>query len=244
MTFPLLIVGRRWSLLAVVMSVLHGCHAAPERPAPPDAEARVPWEIYEQIDASQGRVFRLEPDASEVRLYVYRAGPLAARGHNHVITAPALDGAMFVPTDGAEAARFDLVIPVDQLEVDDPEVRRSLGYSFGSEVTDDARAGTRANMLGPDVLDAGRFPSIAVASGAVTGELPKLAISVAVTLRGITRERLVPVDVQVDRDRLVARGALAVRQSDFDMEPFSALGGLLRVADAVVIEFRLVGSPR
>ena len=231
-------------LLAVTLMVLCGCQAAPERPAPQEAAVRFPAEIYDRIEASRGRVFRLDQDASEVHIFVYRAGALADRGHNHVITAPALEGAVFVPAAGVKDARFDLVIPVDELQVDDAEVRRSLGYTFGSEVTDDARAGTRANMLGPGLLDAGRFPHLAVASRAVAGELPKLVITAAVTLRGVTRELLVPVDVQLEEDRLVARGALALRQSDFGIEPFSALGGLLRVDDAVMMEFRLVGSAR
>jgi hypothetical protein len=231
-------------LLAVTLTVLCGCQAAPERPAPPDAEVRFPAEVYEQIDASRGRVFRLDEDASEVRIYVYRAGALAARGHNHVITAPALEGAVFVPSGGAKGARFDLVIAVDDLDVDDADVRRSLGYTFGSDVSDQARADTRANMLGPDVLDAGLFPLIGVASRAIAGELPKLVVTAALTLRGVTRELVVPVDVQLDEDQLVARGALAIRQSDFGIEPFSALGGLLRVDDAVMMEFRLVGSAR
>jgi hypothetical protein len=231
-------------LLVVTLTVLYGCHAAPERPALPDAEVRFPAQAYEQIDASRGRVFRLDEDASEVRIYVYRAGAFAARGHNHVITASALQGAVFVPTSGAGGARFDVVMAVDALAVDDADVRRSLGYTFGSEVTDDARAGTRANMLGPDVLDAEQFPLIGVTARAIAGELPKLVVTAAVTLRGVTRELVVPVDVEADEDRLVARGALAIRQSEFGIDPFSALGGLLRVDDPVMVEFRLVGSSR
>lgn len=230
--------------LALTLTVLCACQAPPERPVLPAAELRVPWEAYEQLDPAQGQVYLLDAQASDVRIYVYRAGRLAARGHNHVVTAPALQGAAFVPAEGTRGARFDLVISADGLEVDDPRVRRALGYTFGTEVDDEARAGTRANMLGPGVLDAARFPDIGVALRAVAGELPKLVISTAITLHGVTREQWIPVDVQVDRNRLVAQGALSVRQSDFGIEPFSAVGGLLRVADVVLIEFRLVGSPR
>ena len=207
-----------------------------------EAQARVPWEIYEQIEPSQGRIFRLDADASQVRIYVYRGGAFAARGHNHVVSATALEGVVFVPARGTQGARFDLVIPVDALVVDDPEVRRSLGHYFGSEVDDEARAGTRANMLGPSVLDAGQFPHLGVASREVAGELPKLVVATALTLRGVTHEQWVPVNVQVEGDQLVAEGALAIRHSDLGLQPFSAFGGLLRVAELVTIEFRLVGS--
>jgi len=232
----------RLTRLAVMLVLLCACQAPPERPSAPEAEARVPWENYEQIEPSQGRVFRLDAESSEVQIYVYRAGALAARGHNHVVHATALEGAVFVPGRGKQGARFDLVIAADGLAVDDLQVRRSLGHSFGAEVDDEAREDTRANMLGPAVLDAEQFPHIGVASRAIAGELPKLVVATALTLRGVTEEQWTPVDVQVEGDRLVAEGALAIRQSDFGIEPFAALGGLLRVADFVMIEFRLVGS--
>jgi hypothetical protein len=50
-----------------------------------------------------------------------------------------------------------------------------------------------------------------------------------------------PVQVQVDAGTLRARGALVLHQPDVGISPFSAAGGLLRGADAVLVRFDLVG---
>lgn len=233
---------RIW-LPAVMLASLCACQAPQQEPSLPAAEVRVPWDVYQQAEAGQARVYRLDAERSAIRIHVYRAGRLAARGHNHVVTAPVLEGAVLVPETGTAGARFDLAVSVAELAVDDPAVRRELGGSFASDVDDEARRGTRANMLGAQALDAERFPFIGASSRAVVGELPKLVILTAITLHGVSREQWVPVTVHVDPERMVAEGALAVRQSDFGIEPFSALGGLLRVDDTLMIEFHLVGAP-
>jgi len=38
-------------------------------------------------------------------------------------------------------------------------------------------------------------------------------------------------------------GEFTVRQSDFGVTPFSALGGLMKVQDTVAIRFNLVAAP-
>ena len=40
---------------------------------------------YAQLGATGGRVMRLQPEASEVRIYVFRGGRAVNLGHNHVL---------------------------------------------------------------------------------------------------------------------------------------------------------------
>lgn len=228
---------------AIAAMLLASCQTAPERAAPGPAP-EFPAAEYERLAVGQGQVYRLDPQASSIQIYVYRAGALAAKGHNHVISAPRFQGAVFLPAGGSAPPRFDVVVDVTDLEIDPPAARRALGGSFGSEVDDEAREGTRRNMLDEAILDAERFPRFALRSLEVAGELPKLAVKTAITLHGVTREQWLPVDVQLQQDRLVAQGALTIRQQEFGIEPFSALGGLLRVQDPLVIEYRLVGVRR
>ncbi len=232
------------ALLLAVAGV--GCQPQPVRPESESAsaEVRFPTERYANVDPAVGRVFEVDPAASEVRIYVYRDGPLAARGHNHVIVADDLVGAVLLPAEGLASAAVDLVVPVERLRVDPPELRQRLGGSFAAEVPADAAAATRKNMLGEAVLAADRHPLIGVSAVRVGGELPKLVLEVAISLHGQTRRQLVPVDVRLDGDRLQAHGALAIRQSEFGMTPMSALGGLLRVQDEVMVEFRVVARAR
>lgn len=75
----------------------------------------------------------------------------------------------------------------------------------------------------------------------VAGELPKLVIRTAITIRGVTREQWLPVDVRIEGKELAASGMLLIRQQDYGIEPFTALSGLLSVQDYLLVEFRLVG---
>lgn len=231
-------------LILIVALHLGACQNAPEVRTSPGASSEFPHQVYRQLQTAEGQVYRLDPKASQVRIHVYRGGKLAAQGHNHVILAPEFEGAAFLPRDGLEQARFDLVVPVERLEVDPPAVRAEIGGSFATEADDKARSGTRSNMLSAAVLDAERFPRFSLNALEVAGELPKIVARTAITVRGVTREQWLPMDVQLDADGLVVTGALAISQRDFGIEPFSALGGLLRVQDQLLIEFRLVGRAR
>ncbi len=50
--------------------------------------------------------------------------------------------------------------------------------------------------------------------------------------------------VKREDDRLRAQGRFAIRQSWFGVEPFSALGGALRVQDWLTVEFDVVARAR
>lgn len=224
--------------------LLTGCAAV----APPPDEAALdtvafPVEAYREAQAEGRAVYWLQPEESSLRIYVFRAGPLAeAAGHNHVMVAERFRGAAAWPEGEPEEARLNLVVPVDGLEVDPAVVREALGGAFSSHVKPEDAQGTRSNMLSPAILDAAHYPAIGVRLVEVEGELPRPILTLAVTLHGVTREVTVPAKVSISAERLVAEGMLVLRQTRFDIEPFSALGGALRVADPVVVEFHLVGE--
>ena len=52
-----------------------------------------------------------------------------------------------------------------------------------------------------------------------------------------------PFRMRLVKAVLVVEGTLVLRQSELGVQPFSALGGGLRVADPLEIHFRLQGSP-
>jgi hypothetical protein len=45
-------------------------------------------------------------------------------------------------------------------------------------------------------------------------------------------------------DRLSVNGSLVLRQTDFGIQPYSLLSGLLSVQDEVVLDFKLTGACR
>lgn len=164
---------------------------------------------------------------NELRVLVYRGGTAARLGHNHVLRAG--DLRVDWPAAGP-ALRFRL----DALAIDPPVLRARLGEAFASAVDDDARAGTRANLL--KALDAVAHSEVVVRTLQQVGEGGRRAVEAEITLHGVSRRQWFVVEVQGRR----ARGEVVIRQSDFGIHPFTVLGGLLAVQDALIVQFDLL----
>ena len=101
-------------------------------------------------------------------------------------------------------------------------------------------------MLGEQVLDVRRFPTITFQSRRVSAALhagagqAALTIDGDMTLHGTTRPITVRADATIDRSgRVTATGRFALKQSDFGMVPVTAAGGTIRVKDEIDIRFVL-----
>src|SRR5580704_4158253 len=117
-----------------------------------------------QPAAHVGKPYDVAPAESLLTVLVYRAGALAAAGHNHVIASHTLAGTIYVPED-VRAASFEVRVAVDALTVDEPGLRAEQGGGdFPPDVSESAREGTRHNMLGPALLDAADYPEIVLRS--------------------------------------------------------------------------------
>lgn len=165
-------------------------------------------------------------EADELRILVFRGGTAARLGHNHVLRA----GGLRVDWP---AAGPQLSFRLDALEVDPPVLRERLGPAFASGVDDAARAGTRANLL--KALEAAAHPEVTVRTVQQLGEGSRRAVEVEVSLHGVVRRQWMVVQVEGRR----AQGEVVIRQSDFGLQPFTVLGGLLAVQDALVVQFEL-----
>jgi hypothetical protein len=188
-----------------------------------------------------GGELAIDPAVTEVRVLVYRAGALAALGHNHVITTTSLDGRID-PLPGGEY-RFDLALPAASFVVDPPGPRAEEGPDFAAAVADDARAGTRTNLLGERVLDAAGHPVIRLAGETLSAADGARSLTVVVTLRDTTREFRVPVTI-TPGERPVLRGELPLTHADLGLTPFSVMGGMLAVRDDLLVRFRVGVRPR
>ena len=164
---------------------------------------------------------------NELRVLVFRGGTAARLGHNHVLRAA--DLRVDWPAVGPV-----LSFRLDALDIDPPTLRAVLGQAFSSAVDDAARAGTRPNLL--KALDAVAHPEVVVRTLHQQGEGSRRAVEAEITLHGVTKRQWFVVDVEGKR----ARGEVVVRQSDFGIQPFTVLGGLLAVQDALVVQFVLV----
>ena len=184
------------------------------------------------------RVFSIDPAATSITVLVYRAGPMARLGHNHAITSGDETGVVWLGAAPASSG-FEIHVPVTAFVVDDPQARAASGPEFPGEVPDDARAGTTANMLRTEVLDAAHYPEVVVRSVAATGTWQQAVLQASVRLKGVERQVEVPVALTIAGDAVEATGAFELRQTDFGITPFSVGGGAIQVADIIKVSFKI-----
>ena len=189
------------------------------------------------------QAFEIDAAKSVVTILVYRAGPLAKFGHNHVVTSGQIDGVAWVGRD-LEGSGFEFSIPVAALVVDDPAARAAAGEEFAGEVPESAREGTYRNMTRPEVLDVAEFPDIIVRCASLAGTWEQPSAVVDLMIRGMTRRMEIPFELTRSVDTLSARGSLRIRQTDFGITPFSAGGGAIQVGDELDLDFDIVAVAR
>ncbi len=220
------------SLPVLAAVALAACAQPPSVPGDV-ASAEYDDEIYLTAAAAGLPVYRIEPVGSSVYIRVGRAGALKAAGHDHAIATTVIEGMVLVAEDWQES-RADLRIPLLHLVVDDPAHRQR--FDLDPDVSESAISGTTRNMQ-EKVLESSIYPE-ALASARLTGP-ESGALAVTLTLHGTTREFIVPCDLQVDPEFVTVLGSMAIQHGDFGLQPFSAAGGLLRVADQIDLEFEL-----
>ena len=229
--------ARRTSV-AVSLSLLLLLAACQTVPPPEDTAVVATSTAAGAVVAADAQRFVVDADASEIRLLVYRAGALARLGHNHVISGR-VRGEIRAGRNAAGSG-FRLEIPVESFVVDAPASRAEEGAEFAAAVDDDAREGTRKNMLGANVLDAANHPLITIESVALSGPRWSPAVLARASLRGTTRDLRFPAAVVEANDRMTVVATFRIRQTDFAIRPFSILGGGLQVGDAIDVRLRLV----
>lgn len=239
---------RRALAAALLLLGLAACQVPAPAPSAHGARAVDP--------APAGPLWRVQADASRLRVLAFRDGPLAALGHNHVLTVPALEGWLSLPAfqdsgphgpglTRAELAgvRLALWLRLDALSLDDPVQRAELGPAFASVPDEQAIAATRANLLGPALMDAAQYPLVELSSVSVEGEGQQLSLQLALDWHGQRRLLAMPLRARVEAGSLRVDGRVLLKQSDFGIRPFSVLGGLLSVQDGVWVDFDLLLRP-
>ncbi len=207
----------------IALAALTCSCAQPPRPGPP-APPVAP------VAAPAGPYHGYEIVSSRVELRVYRDGPMASLGHNHLITSDALTGTIQL-REPARDSTFSFELPLASLVVDDPAARSTAGPDFAKEVPQADRDATRRNMLGAALLDAERQPVMRLTAQSLEGGPVEYIAEVRVGLRGEERIVSVPLSVQVDGDRLSAHAGFKLHHADLGLTPFTVAFGALRVRD-------------
>ena len=188
--------------------------------------------------AGISQVYKISAENSDIRLLIYRTGALARLGHNHVISVGELQGTVYVHPNLVESS-MEIEIAVDQLIVDDSALRKEEGEEFSSDPSESAINGTRDNMLGEQVLDVERYPSIRITSGGPIGDPEEVTLNLSMEILGRVIEFSVPVSLQIGEDELTVSGELRISHEQLGMQPFSVMMGAIEVADEMDLKYRL-----
>jgi hypothetical protein len=226
-------VFKRVAVAALVL-MLAGCAAYESRHVGQPPPGKSPWPAALQIP---GKTYRIDDARSELRILVYRAGPLARLGHNHVVVNRSLQG--MAKLAGGKSG-FWMNVPAKGFVVDDAQTRREEGADFTAGVPDDAKSGTLEHMLSAAVLDAGEFPEISLTGIAGAPGAHPLVVSVTVRVAGHESTLEVPFALDIEAGSLTASGSMELRQSALGLTPYRLMLGALQVQDAMTVKFKMV----
>lgn len=211
--------------------------------APPTGSARRPVQrpAATAPTVATGPRYQLDDARSELRILAYRDGALARFGHNHVLLARDMKGE-FVPGDDRHPGTFQLRLPIAALRIDESAARAAAGAEFESVPSAADIEGTRRHLLGPDQLDAERYPELRV-TGTLDGPATGLTAHALIEVRGVATSLDVPVAIRAAADgSVVASGEFRVQQTRLGLIPYSVALGALQVRDELAVRFTLVGS--
>lgn len=98
--------------------------------------------------------------------------------------------------------------------------------------------GTTSNML--KSIEAEKFPFAQLQSQDCSGALNNQSVPVTLTIHGVTQSRELEISLhQSDDSQLDISGEFSMLQSDFGIQPFSIMNGLIKVQDRLHLSFQL-----
>ena len=194
----------------------------------------------------QAGAYDIDSNESLLTILVFRGGPLAAAGHNHLVASHSLTGTIRVDPAQPLQTTFEIHLPVEQLTIDEPQLRQALNREdFPAEVPEEARTATRRNMLGESLLDSSHHPEIVLRSGKifVGGHPGEVIATVLAEVRGEEHPFKTNLRYELSPDGLRITGQVALKQTDLGLTPYSTLMGALTVLDEMQLTFDLKAHP-
>jgi polyisoprenoid-binding protein YceI len=190
------------------------------------------WQ-YPAAARAQSPVYQVDPQGSRIYVRVDKATRL---GHSHGIEGRLSSGQ--VNFGGEGGLEFDM----KSFAADSPQARQYVGLEPAFSQSDAAKV--NANMKGPECLDVARYPKalcqITTATpqdGQAAGTPGEYQVQGQFTLHGTTKpiQFTATLSHTAEAGVLSLRGNFRITQSSYGIQPYSALGGLIRIADELTI---------
>ena len=188
-----------------------------------------------EISASSGVSYGLDSRVSRFTVRAFATGVLSAFGHSPTIALRDFEGEARVNPDHMESSSLRLILKAASLTVTD-------------DIGDKDRRELEREMQ-EKVLETAKYPEIVYECTQVSVDSSEngnysVKLLGSLTLHGVTRRQPVQARLALSGDMLRAFGEFAVRQSDYNIKPVSAIGGGLKVEDEVKFSFDIVGRKK
>jgi len=203
--------------------------------------------------ARDSTVYALDP-ASVLLVHAGKSGLLKGLGHEHQVRAHAFSGTVVYFPEDVGRSRVLVTVLTDGLRVvpeadsaDIPEITRTM------------RERTLRVERFPEIQFASRLiegiEGIEGAEGAegaegtegtegtsVGASTQRVRVAGELTMVGVTRPVSLDLTLEISADTLRAEGSFVVKQTDFEIKPYSKALGLVKVKDEVRFELRVVAT--
>ena len=189
-------------------------------------------------------VYRFNDQQSLLYVQVFKDNStLGARfAHNHAIRSTNWTGVLERVGAGTDC-RVSLELPVEGLIVDEPQMRRRVGYD--DDISDNQRAEIRGHMLADNQLNINAHPTMAFEGTRCSGadsDRGTVSIDGRLTIRGVTQAVRMTMQYRLIDGTLYLRGELGITHSDFGFRPYSAFAGSVRNQENMTLGFDFQSS--
>jgi polyisoprenoid-binding protein YceI len=178
--------------------------------------------------------YRLAPEQSTFTVQAFAEGLFSAFGHDPVLAIQDFTGeAQFVP-GSLESASLKIAIKADSIVL-------------SNEVKEKDRLEIEQTMR-EQVLEIAKYPEIVFVSSSIS--VTRLAegryrarVIGDLTFHGVTQKNLwITSEVTVNGESLRAKGEFSLKQTDFGIKPFSAVGGTIKLKNELKFSFDIVAA--
>lgn len=158
---------------------------------------------------------QIDTDRSSLKIHVGKVGLLSAGGHEHIVMAPIAEGSI----DDGQPSHISFRVEAARLAVMPEEHQTEVQHSMQERV-----------------LQTSRFPEISFTSESIhpIGE-NSWNVSGNLQLHGQTR--VIHLSVHKVDGRYI--GSTTIKQTDYSIQPISALGGAVKVKNELKIDFAI-----
>lgn len=165
---------------------------------------------------------------SQIEIHLYKGGFLSSLGEDHLIMLTRFSGTADLSMTGPWTA--ELTGEAASMKVIDP---------WGDPAE---RKEVEQTMLGPRQLDVKRYPLIELHSISLdsTDHVAAWHLEANVRLHGVTRKVKFSLDCQQAGDRLEIRGKKMFKLTEFDIQPYSAGFGAVKIKNAFEVTYKIV----